>query len=75
MSASPEQTSPEKLLVDISVNENTTAVRVFWETSVPANLDWIMVDEASSNVQWIEYKVEDLGKLKTEEKQRRIVYF
>ena len=46
----PEQTSPEKLLVDISVNENTTAVRVFWETSVPANLDWIMVDEASSNV-------------------------
>ena len=63
----PEQTSPEKLLVDISVNENTTAVRVFWETSVPANLDWIMVDEASSNVQWIEYKVEDLGKLKTEE--------
>ena len=26
-----------------------------------------MVDEASSNVQWIEYKVEDLGKLKTEE--------
>ena len=63
----PEQISPEKLLVDISVNENTTAVRVFWETSVPANLDWIMVDEASSNVQWIEYKVEDLGKLKTEE--------
>lgn len=63
----PEQTSPEKLLVDISVNENTTAVRVFWETSVPADLDWIMVDEASSNVQWIEYKVEDLGKLKTEE--------
>lgn len=63
----PEQTSPEKLLVDISVNENTTAVRVFWETSVPVNLDWIMVDEASSNVQWIEYKVEDLGKLKTEE--------
>ena len=63
----PEQTSPEKLLVDISVNENTTAVRVFWETSVPANLDWIMVDEASSNVQWTEYKVEDLGKLKTEE--------
>lgn len=62
-----EQTSPEKLLVDISVNENTTAVRVFWETSVPANLDWIMVDEASSNVQWTEYKVEDLGKLKTEE--------
>jgi hypothetical protein len=63
----PEQTSPEKLLVDISVNENTTAVRVFWETSVPADLDWIMVDEASSNVQWTEYKVEDLGKLKTEE--------
>lgn len=63
----PEQTSPEKLLVDISVNENTTAVRVFWETSVPANIDWIMVDEASSNVQWTEYKVEDLGKLKTEE--------
>lgn len=63
----PEQTSPEKLLVDISVNENTTAVRVFWETSVPANLDWIMVDEASSNVQWTEYKVEELGKLKTEE--------
>lgn len=63
----PEQTSPEKLLVDISVNENTTAVRVFWETSVPANLDWIMVDEASSNIQWTEYKVEDLGKLKTEE--------
>lgn len=63
----PEQTSPEKLLVDISVNEKTTAVRVFWETSVPANLDWIMVDEASSNVQWTEYKVEDLGKLKTEE--------
>lgn len=26
-----------------------------------------MVDEASSNVQWTEYKVEDLGKLKTEE--------
>lgn len=63
----PEQTSPEKLLVDISVNENTTAVRVFWETSVPADLDWIMVDEASSNVQWTEYKVEELGKLKTEE--------
>ena len=34
-----------------------------------------MVDEASSNVQWIEYKVEDLGKLKTEENNGGFVYF
>lgn len=63
----PDQVSSEKLLVDISVNENAKSVRVFWDISVPAQLDWIMVDEASSGVQWIEYKVEDLGKLKTEE--------
>lgn len=65
----PDQTSSEKLLVSIGVNENTTAVRVFWDTYVPAQdkLEWIMVDEASSGVQWLEYKVEDLGQLKTEE--------
>ena len=34
-----------------------------------------MVDEASSNVQWTEYKVEDLGKLKTEENNGGLYIF
>ena len=66
----PEQTSPEKLLVDISVNDKVEFVRVLWDTGTgPGSLDLntIMADEDSRNVHWHEYATADLPKLKTEE--------
>lgn len=66
----PDQNSPEKLLVDISVNDVVEFVRVLWkEGAEPGSLDLntIMADEDSRNVHWHEYAVADLPKLKTEE--------
>lgn len=66
----PDQISPEKLLVDISVNDKVEFVRVLWDTGTgPGSLDLntIMADEDSRNVHWHEYATADLPKLKTEE--------
>lgn len=66
----PEQTSPEKLLVDISVNDKVEFVRVLWDMGTgPGSLDLktIMADEDSRDVHWHEYATADLPKLKTEE--------
>ena len=66
----PDQISPEKLLVDISVSDNVEFVRVLWESGTgPGSLDLktIMADEDSRNVHWYEYATADLPKLKTEE--------
>lgn len=67
----PEQVTPEKLLVDISVNDNVEFVRVLWDMGTgPAgslDLKTIMADEDSRNVYWHEYATADLPTLKTEE--------
>lgn len=66
----PDQVTPEKLLVDISVSDDVEFVRVLWEPGTkPSSLDLntIMADEDSRNVHWFEYAVADLYKLKTEE--------
>lgn len=66
----PEQTSSEKLLVDISVSTDVESVRVLWQEGTgPGSLDLktIMADEDSKNVYWHEYAVADLATLKTEE--------
>lgn len=66
----PDQVTPEKLLVDISVSDNVEFVRVLWDMGTgPGSLDLktIMADEDSRNVHWHEYAVADLPKLKTEE--------
>lgn len=66
----PDQISPEKLLVDISVNDKVELVRVLWDMGTgPGSLDLktIMADEDSRDVHWHEYATADLPKLKTEE--------
>jgi hypothetical protein len=66
----PDQVTPEKLLVDISVNDKVEFVRVLWDMGTgPGSLDLktIMADEDSRNVHWHEYATADLPKLKTEE--------
>lgn len=66
----PDQVTPEKLLVDISVSDKVEFVRVLWDTGTgPGSLDLntIMADEDSRDVNWHEYAVADLPKLKTEE--------
>lgn len=66
----PEQTSSQKLLVDISVSADVESVRVLWQEGTgPGSLDLktIMADEDSKNVYWHEYAVADLATLKTEE--------
>ena len=66
----PDQISPEKLLVDISVNDKVEFVRVLWDMGTgPGSLDLktIMADEDSRDVHWHEYATADLPKLKTEE--------
>jgi hypothetical protein len=63
----PDQVTPEKLLVDISVSDK---VRVLWDIGTgPGSLDLntIMADEDSRNVHWYEYATADLSKLKTED--------
>lgn len=65
-----DQTSSEKLLVDISVSNNVEFVRVLWEMGTgPGNFDLetVMADESSRNVYWHEYAAADLATLKTEE--------
>lgn len=66
----PDQNSPEKLLVDISVNDKVEFVRVLWDMGTgPGSLDLktIMADEDSRDVHWHEYATADLPKLKTED--------
>ena len=66
----PDQVTPEKLLVDISVSDNVEFVRVLWESGTgPGSLDLktIMADEDSRDVHWHEYATADLPKLKTED--------
>ena len=66
----PDQISPKKLLVDISVSSNVDFVRVLCKDGTgPGSLDLntIMADEDSRNVHWYEYAVTDLPKLKTED--------
>lgn len=66
----PGQVTPEKLLVDISVNDKVEFVRVLWDMGTgPGSLDLktIMADEDSRNVHWHEYATADLPKLKTED--------
>ena len=66
----PDQVTPEKLLVDISVNDKVEFVRVLWDMGTgPGSLDLktIMADEDSRNVHWYEYATADLPKLKTED--------
>lgn len=66
----PDQVTPEKLLVDISVNDKVEFVRVLWDMGTgPGSLDLktIMADEDSRNVHWHEYATADLPKLKTED--------
>lgn len=65
----PDQVTPEKLLVDISVNDKVEFVRVLWDMGTgPGSLDLktIMADEDSRNVHW-HYATADLPKLKTED--------
>ena len=66
----PDQVTPEKLLVDISVNDKVEFGRVLWDMGTgPGSLDLntIMADEDSRNVHWYEYATADLPKLKTED--------
>lgn len=66
----PDQVTPEKLLVDISVSDKVEFVRVLWDIGTgPGSLDLntIMADEDSRNVHWHEYATADLPKLKTED--------
>lgn len=66
----PEQQTSEKLLVDITVNDEVKFVRILWDLGTgPGSLDlnWVMSDEDSRDVNWSEYAVADLPKLKTEE--------
>ena len=66
----PDQVTPEKLLVDISVSDKVEFVRVLWDIGTgPGSLDLntIMADEDSRNVHWYEYATADLSKLKTED--------
>ena len=66
----PDQVTPEKLLVDISVSDKVEFVRVLWDIGTgPGSLDLntIMADEDSRNVHWYEYATADLSMLKTED--------
>lgn len=66
----PDQVTPEKLLVDISVSDKVEFVRVLWDMGTglgSLDLNTIMADEDSRNVHWYEYATADLPKLKTED--------
>lgn len=71
----PEQQTPERLPVDITVNDEVEFVRILWDMGKgPGSLDlnWIMSDEDSRDVNWYEYAVADLDELKTDEGGLRI---
>lgn len=71
----PEQQTPERLPVDITVNNEVEFVRILWDMGRgPGSLDlnWVMSDEDSRDVNWHEYAVADLASLKTDEGGLRI---
>lgn len=71
----PEQQTPERLPVDITVNDEVEFVRILWDMGKgPGSLDlnWVMSDEDSRDVNWYEYAVADLAELKTDEGGLRI---
>ncbi len=71
----PEQQTPERLPVDITVNDEVEFVRILWDMGTgPGSLDlnWVMSDEDSRDVNWHEYAVADLASLKTDEGGLRI---
>ena len=71
----PEQQTPERLPVEITVNNEVEFVRILWDMGRgPGSLDlnWVMSDEDSRDVNWHEYAVADLASLKTDEGGLRI---
>lgn len=71
----PEQQTPERLPVEITVNDEVEFVRILWDMGKgPGSLDlnWIMSDEDSRDVNWYEYAVADLASLNTDEGGLRI---
>lgn len=71
----PEQQTPERLPVEITVNDEVEFVRILWDMGKgPGSLDlnWVMSDEDSRDVNWHEYAVADLASLKTDEGGLRI---
>lgn len=71
----PEQQTPERLPVEITVNDEVEFVRILWDMGTgPGSLDlnWVMSDEDSRDVNWHEYAVADLAELKTDEGGLRI---
>lgn len=71
----PEQQTPERLPVDITVSNEVEFVRILWDMGKgPGSLDlnWVMSDEDSRDVNWHEYAVADLAELKTDEGGLRI---
>lgn len=71
----PEQQTPERLPVKITVNDEVEFVRILWDMGKgPGSLDlnWVMSDEDSRDVNWHEYAVADLASLKTDEGGLRI---
>ena len=71
----PDQQTSERLPVDITVNDEVEFVRILWDMGKgPGSLDlnWVMSDEDSRDVNWHEYAVADLASLKTDEGGLRI---
>lgn len=71
----PEQQTPERLPVEITVSNEVKFVRILWDLGTgPGSLDlnWVMSDEDSRDVNWHEYAVADLASLKTDEGGLRI---
>lgn len=71
----PDQQTSERLPVDITVNDEVEFVRILWDMGRgPGSLDlnWVMSDEDSRDVNWHEYAVADLASLKTDEGGLRI---
>lgn len=71
----PDQQTSERLPVEITVNDEVEFVRILWDMGKgPGSLDlnWVMSDEDSRDVNWHEYAVADLAELKTDEGGLRI---
>ncbi len=71
----PDQQTSERLPVEITVNDEVEFVRILWDMGKgPGSLDlnWVMSDEDSRDVNWHEYAVADLASLKTDEGGLRI---